>query len=186
MQPKENEYEPIIDDNSNVDQNQINPPPEENVNPSKPQENIIQPNLPPQPNASPYPPQNQPPPAQAYQPPQQVIYQPAVQPLYPQNVVVGPQQPFFQGGGIVVNQGPPFFQQQTMTVNPVIMICPFCKQQITTIVEPEFNCCACCICCFIGVFYFVMQAVRGKDLCCNDAKHRCPNCNNIVGNYQCL
>ena len=55
---------------------------------------------------------------------------------------------------------------------------------MTTVVEKKCNCCACCLCCILGgVCYFVLQAVRGKDLCCGDAKHKCPYCNNVVGTY---
>ena len=126
---------------------------------------------------------NQQPQQVIYQPPAQVIYQP--QPLYGQNIIVAQPQPLLQGG-IVINQNQPIFPQQMFLVNPVNIICPFCKQQISTTVETQFSCAACCICCLLGVFYFLMQAVRGKDLMCNDATHRCPNCNNVVGQYQCL
>ena len=128
---------------------------------------------------------NQQQPQVIYQPPGQIVYQPVAQPLYGQNIVVAQPQHLLQGG-IVINQNQPLFAQQIFLVNPVNMICPFCKQQINTLVETHFNCGACCICCLLGVFYFLMQAVRGKDLMCNDATHRCPNCNNVVGQYQCL
>ena len=177
MQPIENEYEPMNKDNINE-----NPPPIITDQPySKPQiqDNLVQPQASPVPQA--INPMINPPP----QPQPQVVYQPPVaQPMYAP--VVGPQPPLLQAGNIVVNQTGPFFPMQPMTVNPVQMICPFCKQNITTTVETQFNCCACCICCVIGVCYFIMQAVRGKDLCCDDATHRCPHCNNVVGTYQCL
>ena len=171
MQPIENEYDPMNKENDNA-----NPPPIINDQQyTKPQE---QQNLVP-PQASPVPgainPMNNTQPQLLYQ-------QPAVQPMYAP--VVG--QPPLLSGNIVINQNQPFLPMQPLLVNPVQMICPFCKQNITTTVERQFNCCACCLCWLIGVFYFIIQAVRGKDLCCDDATHRCPQCNNVIGVYQCL
>ena len=118
-----------------------------------------------------------------YNPPPQEIYQPNVQPAYGTNIMINQQQPLFQGG-IVVNQVQPIFPQQTINVHPINMICLFCKKPMITMVEKKCNCFACCLCFILGgLCYFIIQAVRGKDLCCNDAIHRCPFCNNVVGTY---
>jgi hypothetical protein len=197
MQPNPNEYQQISNENT-----PNYPPPQINIQPN-PQADLIDKPIPSadpnaninanvnanvniNANAQPFingqaMPVQQP----MFQPQAQGVYQPAVQPLFSANAVVGQPQPLLQGG-IVVNQGQPIFQMQAINVNPVSMACPFCKNQITTVVERQFNCAACCVCFILGVCYFVMQAVRGKDLCCDDATHRCPYCNNIVGSYVCL
>ena len=174
---QDNEYQPINNDNNN----NLNAPTVNAQPPMQPQP-MSNPILPPEPNnQQPYPQPQQP----LYQPPPQVVYQPVAQPVYGQNIIVAQPQPVVQGA-IVINQNQPFIQRQIFMVSPVSMVCPFCQQQISTRVETQFNLAACCICCWIGVFYFIMQAIRGKDLCCDDARHICPNCNHEVGRYQCL
>ena len=196
MQHNPNEYQPILNENTqNIPPPQINPQPNPqsdlidkpipSVNPNI-NENInanINENV--NANAQPFTGQAVPVQQPMLQPQPQVVYQPAVQPLYGPNVIVAQPQPLLQGG-IIVNQGQPFFPIQPINVNPVPMTCPFCKNQMTTVVEKKFSCAACCICVLIGVCYFIMQAVRGKDLFCDDATHRCPHCNNVVGTYVCL
>ena len=121
-----------------------------------------------------------------YEAPPQGVYQPAVQPVYGTNIIIAQQQPLMQGG-IVVNQVQPLFPQEYINVNPVNMTCLFCQKQMTTVVERKCNCCACCLCLILGgVCYIIIQAIRGKDLCCDDATHRCPYCNNVVGSYACI
>ena len=182
MDSNQKDYQPL-NNNNNININEVQPStPQIEIQPPvepKPQGEVIN-NIQQGQNQQIY---NQQPQEVIYQPPAQVIYQP--QPLYGQNIIVAQPQPLLQGG-IVINQNQPIFPQQMFLVNPVNIICPFCKQQISTTVETQFSCAACCICCLLGVFYFLMQAVRGKDLMCNDATHRCPNCNNVVGQYQCL
>ena len=184
MEPQQNENEeyPILDENS------LNMPPAEINQQPTPQPEMIDKPIPSndqniidinQVNPNPLPPAAQP----VYNPPPQGVYQPAVQPAYGTNIIINHQQPLFQGG-IVVNQVEPIFPEQIINVHPINMICLFCQKPMTTVVEKKCNCCACCLCCILGgVCYFVLQAVRGKDLCCDDATHKCPYCNNVVGTY---
>ena len=88
---------------------------------------------------------------------------------------------------IIVNQqvpavvvAPNFFK-----TTPVAITCNFCKQPINTVVTEEFNFCACLLCWCTGLlWYVIIQAIRGKDICCYDAKHLCPNCGALLGTYQ--
>ena len=100
--------------------------------------------------------------------------QPATQPLQP------------APNTIVVNQqGPATMVHPDMfKTTPVALNCTFCHKPITTNVSKTFNCCACCLCYFTGIIWYVcIQACRGKDICCYDASHTCPYCGNVVGTY---
>ena len=67
---------------------------------------------------------------------------------------------------------------------PQIFICPFCKIYINTAVNKSVSCCnVLCFVCTSPVLWAAFQLVRGKDLVCLDAKHRCPNCGANVGTY---
>ena len=72
-------------------------------------------------------------------------------------------------------------------LEPVLITCPFCHQNVTTTVEPSWSCCACLICMFTGLLIFIcIQLCRNKHICCQDAVHICPNCNNKVGSYKAI
>ena len=182
MQPINNEYHPLNNDfNNNYNtangvQNDplINavPPPVQDINAVPPPVQTPQPLY-----------QVQQP---LYQPQPQVVYQPVIaQPLYSQNVLVTQPQPVVQAN-IIVNQQQPLIPQSTFLVSPVHMVCPFCNTQITTRVVTHFNFAALCLFCFISYFYFIIQCIRGKDCCCSDATHYCPNCGHEVGRYNCF
>ena len=99
---------------------------------------------------------------------------PMAQPYaYPSNL---PNQP------IIVNQYIPV-QPIPFKTEPINMVCPFCKSNITTNVETEFNCLNCCFCCWNFVLWIIVQLVREKELNCTDATHKCPNCGQIIGKY---
>ena len=67
---------------------------------------------------------------------------------------------------------------------PITLVCQFCKKPITTEVSKSLDICACLLCyCTCIMFYVCVQAIRKKDLCCWNAKHRCPYCHNVVGTY---
>ena len=174
MQPKQNEYE--LEDMDN-------PPPQGSSQPFiRPDITNIQiPSA--EPNVPSIPPQPSPVQPLIYQQNPQI--QPMIQPIYSTNIPMVQPQPYIQGG-IIINQNQPLFPVQGITTNPIPMSCPYCKQQIITQVQTSFNCCACCFCCCFGIFYFLIQAIRGKELCCDDAIHRCPHCHNIVGTYGAL
>ncbi len=154
--------------------------------PSKPQENYMP--LP-EPNTPLMDPQNPPPPLQTanYGEPQPNIAPPQQPPQY--GVPGASAVPMPMGGmpnTIVINQQSPnqMMNPNMFKTNPIAMNCGFCNKTITTTVVKKCNCCACCLCWFTGVcFYLCVQACRGKDLCCYDATHTCPNCGNVVGTY---
>ena len=79
------------------------------------------------------------------------------------------------------------YDNKMFKLNPVLIQCPFCRKNVTTTVEPSFSCCACCVCMFTGLLIFIcIQLIRGKEICCQDATHYCPNCNNKVGIYKAI
>ena len=87
---------------------------------------------------------------------------------------------------IVVNQqsangmiNPNLFKTTSNTIT-----CTFCHKTVNTTVVKKCKCCACCLCWVTGIcIYLCIQACRGKDLCWYDARHTCPSCGNVVGNY---
>jgi hypothetical protein len=127
------------------------------------------------------------------------MQQPAYQP-YPNQV------PSSQFGQPQVIQQPQMAQPQTgqaqvvpITTNqmvdypnkyklsPVVTKCPHCYQQVTTNVETQCSCCACCVCCMTAfVVYACIQCCRGKDICCQDAVHRCPSCQKDIYYYKAM
>ena len=79
------------------------------------------------------------------------------------------------------------YDNKMFKLNPVLIQCPFCRKNVTTTVEPSFSCCACCVCMFTGLLIFIcIQLIRGKEICCQDATHYCPNCNNKIGFYKAI
>ena len=97
--------------------------------------------------------------------------------------------PLATSQGFVANQAPPqvvqvVTGQQNFGTKPVSLTCQFCKNPVTTNVEKKCNCCTCCLCCWTGFFIFIcIQCCRDKEIGCSDATHTCPNCGQILGNY---
>ena len=90
---------------------------------------------------------------------------------------------------IVVNQATPqvvnVVGAQTFGTVPVSITCQFCKNPVTTTVEKSCSCGACCLCMMTGfIFYACIQCCRGKEICCCDAVHKCPSCQQQLGAYQ--
>ena len=106
-----------------------------------------------------------------------------VNPLYGQPVVVQP--PMITPVPVPVqNNNEPMIDPKIFKTHPVAIKCQFCKRPMTTKVTKQFNLCACLLCYCTGIgFYVCVQACRGKDLCCFDAEHRCPFCDNVAGTY---
>ena len=72
-------------------------------------------------------------------------------------------------------------------LEPVLINCPFCHKNVTTTVEPTFSCCACLLCMCTGLLIFIcIQLCRNKQICCQDADHFCPNCNNKIASYRAI
>ncbi len=97
--------------------------------------------------------------------------------------------PLATSQGFVANQAQPqvvqvVTGQQNFGTKPVSLTCQFCKNPVTTNVEKKCNCCTCCLCCWTGFFIFIcIQCCRDKEIGCSDATHTCPNCGQILGNY---
>ena len=85
---------------------------------------------------------------------------------------------------IVVNQVVPTMTVMANTSYPFATTCPFCKKGITTTSVQTCSCKACLLCYFTGcLFYVCIQCCRGKDFCCYDAVHSCPECGNTIAQY---
>ena len=104
--------------------------------------------------------------------------QPAVQPAY---IPPGGQAPI-QNQPIVVNQAIPVIPMKFKS-QPQAITCPYCKNSVTTVTTTYFNCLNCCFCWFFCPIWCIVQLVTEKELNCTDATHRCPQCNQIVGQY---
>ena len=107
------------------------------------------------------------------QPPVPVVQPPVavVQPIIPVNNQVIPAQPIYRN--------PADFKTL-----PVFCTCPNCKNNVTTIVQTEFNWANCCCCfCFSLLWWVIFQCARNKDINCNDAVHICPVCNFRIQEY---
>ena len=62
--------------------------------------------------------------------------------------------------------------------------CPFCHKKIKTNVQTNCNIGSCCLCFWLScIIWAIILLVRGKEIGCNDATHRCPNCKNVIGVY---
>ena len=107
--------------------------------------------------------------------------QPLAQPVYIPPGGQPPMQAPIQNQPIIVNQIPVI--PIKFTTAPMAITCPFCRNNITTIVTTNFNWLNCLFCCFFCEIWLIVQLVQGKDLNCTDATHRCPQCNQIVGQY---
>jgi hypothetical protein len=105
---------------------------------------------------------------------QPTVVQPTVavvQPIIPVNNQVLPNQPIFRNP----------FEFKTL---PVLCTCPNCKNNVTTIVQTNFNWPNCCCCFWTGlIWWIIFQLIRNKELNCDDAVHICPVCNFQIGNY---
>eukprot|EP00697_Spironema_sp_BW2_P003829 gnl/Spiro4/15085_TR8132_c0_g1_i1.p1 gnl/Spiro4/15085_TR8132_c0_g1~~gnl/Spiro4/15085_TR8132_c0_g1_i1.p1 ORF type:complete len:183 (-),score=18.22 gnl/Spiro4/15085_TR8132_c0_g1_i1:57-575(-) len=159
---------------------------------------VPQESLPPQgppPQCSPSAPPSQP--QQAPQP-QYMNYQQAPPPVFHQPSYHAPPPPVYQAPPPVYQAPPPLYQQaapvyvqppQLVSVTPLepfsrmprIVVCPSCRNQVTTVIRYEnglltyLSCVALavtCICCFFVPFLADE---------CKDAQHICPACGNLLG-----
>ena len=110
---------------------------------------------------------------------------PGVIPMNSQPVPVAYMQPQVQP--IVVNQVTPAIAVSVppQRSTPYLTVCPFCRMQVMTSSIQTFNCCTCLLCWCTGIVWFcIIQALRGKDVGCYDAIHKCPNCGQTIGIYE--
>ena len=85
---------------------------------------------------------------------------------------------------IVVNQVEPY-TKNVIRSSSFSTTCQHCKEKVMTKSVTKFNCGTCLFCCCTGIIiYFVIQLIRGKDICCYDAIHKCPNCKQIIAEYE--
>ena len=87
----------------------------------------------------------------------------------------------------IVNTQTSFYQEKSPSEfrsSPVTMICPFCQVRISTKTESSFNFLACVSCYFFGLFFLIFQAATGKNVCCFDIDHKCPECGKTLGSYK--
>ena len=116
------------------------------------------------------------------------------QPMVEMNQSMTPMQsmgpiPSFSPVYQIPNQNPPIIVNQipinsvNLKTTPINTICPFCRNNISTLVEKEFSCLNCCFCCWSWPIWLIVQLVRDKELNCTDATHKCPTCGRIIGQY---
>ena len=68
---------------------------------------------------------------------------------------------------------------------PQSVECPFCHKKVTTNVEASCNMGSCCLCFWLScITWAIVLLIRGKEIGCADATHRCPNCKNVIGVYR--
>ena len=105
-----------------------------------------------------------------------------------------PKQPDSNPNSVIENQNSPSLTDMDIRIDPVDIICPFCKMRIRTEVEESFNFFACCClsllgCCLIlGILYDGCKC-NSNCCCCNcdcrckrcyNGDHRCPNCKKLI------
>ena len=62
--------------------------------------------------------------------------------------------------------------------------CPFCHKNIKTKIQTNCKVGSCCLC--FRLRCIILAAIllfRGKEIGCNDATQRCPNCKNVIDIY---
>ena len=73
------------------------------------------------------------------------------------------------------------------TYEPTNMPCPYCRINVTTVVDTDFNCGICCCMCWMTYFClwwtFLFKICTGEDCCCYNAVHRCPNCQRVIASH---
>ena len=85
---------------------------------------------------------------------------------------------------VVINQIAPTGLLTAPKTAPYSIVCPFCKKNIVTNAVKSFDCISCLLCYFFCICYCIAQCARGKECCCYNAEHKCPNCGQVVGIYK--
>ena len=68
--------------------------------------------------------------------------------------------------------------------DPLLIICPICKNQVQTVVNKKWDWYSFCLCHIFGLCAWItFQCCRNKQLNCFDAEHFCPRCGNKIVEY---
>lgn len=70
--------------------------------------------------------------------------------------------------------------------SPRSIVCPCCQNNITTIVEKTCNFWDFLLLAYFWIAWVVVKIVKGKNVCCINATHKCPQCGQIIGKYNSL
>ena len=88
---------------------------------------------------------------------------------------------------IIVQQYPPPIIISVGTYEPINMICPYCRINVTTLVDTHFNIDLCFCMCFMTYFclwwIFLFKLCTGESFCCFNATHNCPNCRRTIASH---
>ena len=102
------------------------------------------------------------------------------QPMAPASATYQP--PMANQQPIVVNQAIPQAPLKLKTM-PASIVCPHCHNNVTTVVDTQFNCLNCCFCWFFCICWCCVNLINDKDFNCTDATHKCPQCGQVVFQY---
>jgi hypothetical protein len=70
-------------------------------------------------------------------------------------------------------------------IDPVPLFCGRCNNTVLSRVETNCSYSNCCCCLCTGpVLWLCFQCCRGKAVSCNNAKHFCPSCSAMIGQYE--
>ena len=83
---------------------------------------------------------------------------------------------------IIVNQAIPQVPLKLRS-SPAVMVCPHCHNTITTVVDTQFSCLNCCFCYCMFICWVIVNLVNEKDFNCTDATHKCPQCGQVIYQY---
>ena len=73
---------------------------------------------------------------------------------------------------------------QEFKTQPIYVTCTNCNSIITTKTKPKLNCLACLCFLLFCPLYCCIKLCAGKDVCCLDYTHLCPNCGRVLGVYE--
>ena len=132
-----------------------------------------------------YPQVQQPPPQQqqSYPQSQQYIQVGEPNPGQPINPIAqAPVQMPIQNQQIIIdNQISPTIQFKTF---PIGITCPFCNQNITTVIDSQLNIgYICCICLTGPLLWACLMIIMNKEFTFSDVVHKCPICGFKIGSY---
>ena len=87
---------------------------------------------------------------------------------------------------IIVKQNINIVPLHLLGTDPASIVCPLCQNNITTIVEKTCNWVDLILFGYFWIVWLILKAVKRKNICCMNATHSCPECGQIIGNYNSL